>query len=211
MVSRLAVYLRIYDSDSVNTGLNSRLHLEDFYSKYCGMVTSSSNTNCFSGFPNVSALPDNIDDTRIIDNTEALTDFLIYDRKIHSEERERYWTLMLSYKDVICAVSKRQGCVQGIGCIQPVVTGYRIAPLYADSAAIANVVFKKLCDATNFNNKPSQVTIDSVNPNEEAKTIFERCGLKLTSTSLLRMYSKKEIPLKWNNVFALSNTDLSVV
>ena len=222
MLTAVTEYLHLIDGDT-NVALDSVPHLTGLYSKF-GFTVSSFEILQFTGHPKLDSLPDSAPNVTFSAKEPCvrhLGDIQNYDSRIHPCERTTYWTAVASYPEVTCVVAKQDGAVVGFGCIQPVVTGYRVAPLYADTVAVAKCLFKKLCiiddlgteghpGNTTFHPSPL-VVVDSFSYNKSVRFFSEECLLAVQPNSLVRMYSKQDIGLPWPRLYSSANTDVHIV
>jgi hypothetical protein len=94
--------------------------------------------------------------------------------------------------------------VNGYGVIRPSQNGWRIGPLFADSAAVAGSLLEALCGSVNAGD---DIFMDVPGCNEAACALAEARGVeKLFQTA--RMYRGVMPALNWNGVFGVSSVEL---
>ena len=103
-------------------------------------------------------------------------------------------------------LARQQGKVVGFGAIQKVITGYRVAPLYADKANVAKLIFRKLCESQS-DVAEAGLVMDTMGPNPDAAALATSSVLS-EYYRLRRQYTQTDLPLDLSRVFGLSSTDL---
>ncbi|XP_067649190.1 uncharacterized protein [Haliotis asinina] len=138
----------------------------------------------------------------------TFTELKAYDETICESEREyffRNWIIMHA-KYVLIARS-RAGRVVGYGCLRTTEYCNEIAPLYADSDAIAWALLKELLQ---YLDPKEAVQMHIV---AENKTMMKNIGqAPLTNVvTLHKMYTKVQVPQKLEQLYSLTVVGLCVV
>jgi ribosomal protein S18 acetylase RimI-like enzyme len=127
-----------------------------------------------------------------------------YDRRVFPARREaflRCWTTLptskaLAYLD--------HDTLAGYGVIRQCRQGYKIGPLFADNAEIAEALFTSL---THYADEGSQVYLDVPEVNPAALVLVERHGMnKVFETA--RMYTQTQPDLALDRLFGVTTFEL---
>ncbi len=127
-----------------------------------------------------------------------------YDRICFGEEREAFLDSWIKQPGTICAATMKGETLTGYGVIRPCHVGYKIGPLFADSADSAHAIFNDLCLQVP-NDQP--VFLDVPETNKEALAIVEKYNMtKQFETA--RMYSGGEPKFDLGRVFGITTFEL---
>jgi GNAT superfamily N-acetyltransferase len=133
-----------------------------------------------------------------------LAKVLEYDRRHHPAARAAFLDQWVRIPGSHGFVSVTDARVNGYGVIRPSQNGWRIGPLFADSAAVAGSLLEALCGSVNAGD---DIFMDVPGCNEAACALAEARGVeKLFQTA--RMYRGVMPALNWNGVFGVSSVEL---
>jgi len=180
-------------------GLDGVMPMVPYYEK-SGFVTHHINTR-----HRIKAAPCALAPTIKRISSLPLAKILEYDRKHHPAARTAYLDGWVRIPGSHGFVSVTDGKVNGYGVVRPSADGWRIGPLFADDANVAENLLDALVGCVPAND---DVFIDVPGCNGVACEIAARRGVeKLFETA--RMYYKGMIPaLNWNGVFGLTSLEL---
>ena len=100
-------------------------------------------------------------------------------------------------------VLKRDTKIAGLGTVRKCQSGYKIGPLFADDAAIADQLFQALVATVGG----GQVFLDIPEPNDQAKQLCARYRLEpVFETARMYFGGMPELPL--NNIFGITTFEL---
>jgi len=134
--------------------------------------------------------PRQIDETGMVLHTEVpLGDLVRYDAEISGLVRPRMVQVVYSQPGTCTLVVRQGGVVTGVGSIRPSRQGFRIGPLFADDAAIAQRLLDVLCSRAGTG---QAVTIDVPDANPAALAVATSRGFVATARAV-RM-SRGRIP-----------------
>ena len=145
------------------------------------------------------------DDPRIVRVEQvSFHDLCAYDRTVFPAPREaflRSWTAMPGAKAVACL---DDGAVAGYGVIRPCRRGYKIGPLFADSAEFAQALFKSL--ATHVE-PGAAIYLDVAETNPAALELAQRHGMTRVFETA-RMYTGDAPPIATERLFGITTFEL---
>ena len=96
------------------------------------------------------------------------------------------------------------GGLQGYGVLRPCRNGFKIGPLFADDAEIAERLFQALCGRSGAE---SAVYLDIPEVNPEALGLAERHGMKKVFATA-RMYTDEPPQIDIRRVFGITSFEL---
>lgn len=155
----------------------------------------------FAGTP-ATPMPDDPRLQFVRVDTEA--DVERYDRLHFPASRSRFLSHWLDAREGRRAIVMiEDGAVRGYGVIRPAVTGYKIGPLFADTPAIAELLFEALA----AQNHGEAVVLDCPEPNTAAVALAERHGLApVFETARMYRGAAPELPL--DRIFGITSFEL---
>ena len=133
----------------------------------------------------------------------SFSDLLAYDRQMFPADREnflRHWVVQPEGA-ALCAL--HDGCMAGYGVIRACHTGYKIAPLFADSPEIADNLFKALSSKAAGN----PIFLDIPMPNSAALLLAKRHNMKPVFETG-RIYSSTPPKLPLDRIFGVTSFEL---
>ncbi|MEN6516804.1 MAG: GNAT family N-acetyltransferase [Methanospirillum sp.] len=132
---------------------------------------------------------------------EAVAD---YDRPFFPGPREAFLRAFLSQPDAIgYAVASGEGDLAGYGLARPCRTGYKVGPLFADTPAVAERLFRALSAAV-----PGEpVFLDVPEPNGDAVALAARHGMREVFGTA-RMYSRSVPALPLDRIYGITTFEL---
>jgi hypothetical protein len=130
-----------------------------------------------------------------------------FDRAFFPAPRARFLAAWLTAPDHVARALAENGAITGYGVLRPCREGAKIGPLFADSEADADLLFRALAAAA----PPGPVFLDPPEPNAAARRLAERHGLA-PSFETARMYRvphrsrAPELPLR--RIFGITSFEL---
>jgi predicted N-acetyltransferase YhbS len=138
---------------------------------------------------------------------EHLSSVLALDKRAFGTQRNQFlidWCLLGKTDDRHSFVAFEANEIVGFATIRKCVTGYKIAPLFSQSAASAACLFNTMIKTIGPGH---QVTIDVPMINKQAKVIAERAGLH-PAFETARMVRGSKPQIDWNQVFGITSFEL---
>ena len=138
---------------------------------------------------------------------EHLSSILALDKRAFGKSRNQFlidWCLHGKSFDRRSFVAFEAGKITGFATIRKCVTGYKIGPLFSQSAASAACLFNTMIKTIGPGH---QVTIDVPMNNHQAKVIAERAGL-YPAFETARMVRGSKPRIYWNQVFGITSFEL---
>lgn len=126
-----------------------------------------------------------------------------YDRACYPADRPEFVTRWVGAADHTAYACVRDGAVRGYGVIRPARDGYRIGPLFADTAEAAAALLDAL--ATSAADAP--VMLDIPEPNQPAVSLAKSRGL-VEVFETARMYTGPVRPVSGQKIFAATSLEL---
>lgn len=99
---------------------------------------------------------------------------------------------------------KEGGVLLGMGCVRPCREGYKVGPLNADSAEIAEALFDALCERLP---EGAKIYLDVPEPNRAALDIATRRGMQ-PAFETARMYAGGRAELPLQHIFGITSFEL---
>jgi GNAT superfamily N-acetyltransferase len=185
-------------------GLDGVVAQQDNYRK-SGFALSGRNIR-HTGVPNRSAVAQKDCEIRPVeaDDLDMLAD---YDRAHFSADRSGFlqqWVLPGGSVRRKSLLALSGGSVAGYGTIRACRTGYKIGPLFADHADIAETLFASLAGSVAAN---SEVSLDTPEGNVAAVAMAHRAGL-VPAFETARMYRGKDPNLPLEQIFGITTFEL---
>ena len=126
-----------------------------------------------------------------------------YDNQCFPVSRPQFLKYWISEPESLTLGFLKNGKLLGYGMIRKCITGYKIAPLFADNKIIAEDIFVKLNNfAIGFS-----IFLDIPEINKEAFELVNRYKMK-SMFETARMYTKKQPVINLNKVFGVTSFEL---
>ncbi len=147
-------------------------------------------------------------DARNITRLSALTDGVRdYDRQLFPAPRDTFLHGWLDAPTHISRVFRENGRIRGYATLRRCLTGYKVGPLFADDADIAQALLASLLETLPADQMDSEVFIDMPNPNARAMTLARQLGLtKVFETG--RMYSSHAPDIDLGRIYGITTFEL---
>jgi len=190
--------------DGRKVGLDGVVAQQDNYRK-SGFVLAGRNIR-HTGVPLRAADPGGGCEIRSVRSSdiEALT---AYDRSHFPADRSAFvadWTLPPDGVRRESRLAVKDGNVAGYGTIRTCRAGYKIGPLFADDAEIAEALFASLVDTMP---EDAEVSLDTPEDNEAAVSLAARAGLSPVFETA-RMYRGADPHLPLHRIFGVTSFEL---
>ena len=133
-----------------------------------------------------------------------LRQLFAYDDSVFPAKRHdflKYWIGQAGTKGYIYTTG---GNIAGYGVIRPCFKGYKIGPLFADDAAIAENIFDALLGSVN---KGEEVFFDVPEPNQASLKLAEKNGMKIVFETI-RIYLPEAPAVPIEKVFGITSFEL---
>ncbi|MES0824679.1 GNAT family N-acetyltransferase [Ruegeria sp. SCP11] len=143
--------------------------------------------------------------------TEALTtvsdELQAYDRQLFPTPRDTFLQGWISAPTHVSRVYSEDGQIKGYATLRPCKNGYKIGPLFADRADIAETLLASLLETLPEDQSAQEVFIDMPQPNQAAFDLAAKLGLeKVFETA--RMYSSHQPDIDLNRIFGVTTFEL---
>ncbi|MEM0965559.1 MAG: GNAT family N-acetyltransferase [Verrucomicrobiota bacterium] len=178
-------------------GMDGVPAMESFYGRG-GFVTNHYNVRMSGKAASATPNP-NIKDLALISWDEILK----LDQQGFSTNREtllRYW---IDLPESFSFGYQSEGKLEGFGVIRPASDGFRIGPLFAETANIAEKLLLSLCGAVSG----ERVYVDMPDINPEAIPMAKRLGMNEVSRCA-RMYAGPPPDIPYDKTFAVASLEL---
>ncbi len=130
-----------------------------------------------------------------------------YDRQLFPAARDAFLQSWLSAYSHISRVYTENGQIRGYATLRPCKTGYKVGPLFADDAAIAQALLASLLAAIPVDHRDHDVFVDMPQPNDAAIAMAQQLELKKVFETA-RMYSDHEPDIDLSRVFGVTTFEL---
>jgi ribosomal protein S18 acetylase RimI-like enzyme len=179
-------------------GLDGVVAQQDNYRR-SGFVLAHRNVR-YGGAPRVDAATD----ARIVPVVEDLiSPVLSYDTAFFPADREAFLRCWLRPERRTALALVEDGSVRGYGVIRACRDGFKIGPLFAESAGAADLLFRALAAEA----KGSTVFLDVPEPNRAAVDLASRYGLA-PAFETARMYRGPAPSLPLDRIFGITTFEL---
>lgn len=136
-------------------------------------------------------------------STVPWAEVIAYDTRHFPASRERFLRCWLSQPGTAGLAIHNNTKLQGYGAIRPCRVGYKIGPLFADTADVAETLFRSLAARA----EGAPVYLDVPEPNAAAVALAERHGMsKVFATA--RMYNRAAPELPLDEIFGITSFEL---
>ncbi|MFA7230488.1 MAG: GNAT family N-acetyltransferase [Victivallaceae bacterium] len=141
----------------------------------------------------------------LVDAKQIPFDLLLaYDRRCFPAERKSFLSLWLGQPEAAALAMVEQKKLSGFGIIRKCRSGYKIGPLFADSAEIAEQLLTGL--AAHIPSK-DYFYLDVPDANPAALRLVEKHGMKAVFRTA-RMYNRECPAIALNNIFGITTFEL---
>lgn len=133
-----------------------------------------------------------------------LSEILNYDQQFFPANRAAfitYWLMMPNAKAWVYYEGEK---IKGYGVIRQCHNGYKIAPLFADNFAIADILLQKLCTSVPPH---TEIFIDIPEVNPAAKQLVEKYQMQAVFETA-RMYIGKEPDISVNRTYSVTSFEV---
>ena len=132
-----------------------------------------------------------------------LSDLSDYDSTLFPATRSTFLDAWIRQPGTTALGVLRRGALAGYGVVRPCRVGYKIGPLFAEDAALAEMLLQRLLAAI----PNSVVYLDVPEPNMAAMGLAHRFGMKPVFETA-RMYRGKQPAINLNKVFGVTTLEL---
>lgn len=130
-----------------------------------------------------------------------------YDKAMFPAPRDAFLQSWLSAAGHVSRAYTEDGQIKGYATLRPCMTGYKVGPLFADDAGIAQALLASLLSAVPPEHGAQEVFIDMPQPNAAAFDLAKRLGLaKVFETA--RMYSDHVPDIDLTRVYGVTTFEL---
>ena len=137
-------------------------------------------------------------------STLPVETIVAYDRLLFPANRTAFVNAWLNQTDSRALGIMQNGKLAGYGIIRPCRTGYKIGPLFADNAELAEALFLALKSSI----QPSEsFYLDTPERNKTAVSLAKRHGMTVVFETA-RMYTKQEPDIPLERVFGVTTFEL---
>ncbi|WP_299799801.1 hypothetical protein [uncultured Ruegeria sp.] len=144
---------------------------------------------------------------QIIQLVSLSDDLRAYDRKLFPAARDLFLQSWLDADSHVSKVYSERGQIKGYATLRPCQPGYKIGPLFADSADIARALIAAVLDTIPDDHKEHEVFVDMPQPNASAFALADELGLeKVFETA--RMYSHHQPDIDLDRIFGVTTFEL---
>jgi len=136
--------------------------------------------------------------------TVPIESVIAYDRSLFPAERTAFVNAWINQTNSHALGIMQDGKLAGYGIIRPCRTGYKIGPLFANDAALAEALFLALKSSI----RPSDsFYLDTPERNKTAVSLAERHGMTVVFETA-RMYTKQEPDIPLERIFGVTTFEL---
>lgn len=128
----------------------------------------------------------------------------IYSQPFFPEDRSAFNKAWINQTGATAFGVIQQGKLSGYGVIRPCVEGYKIAPLFADSTELAELLFQALSSTVGASDK---IYLDLPEVNQAAVALAELHGMEVVFETA-RMYTKKMPEMPLARIFGLTSFEV---
>jgi GNAT superfamily N-acetyltransferase len=182
--------------DGCNVGLDAVVEQERTYTR-SGFSTHYRSTR-YEGMGGGSR-PEGVVRLESVDFAEVAA----YDRQCFPGERESFMRAWLEAPGARGFGILKDGKLAGFGVIRPCAMGYKIGPLFADDAGIAEDLYRALAASV----PGERFYLDVIEPNQAAVALARKYELKEVFTTV-RMYTGGEPAMDADKVFGVTSFEL---
>jgi ribosomal protein S18 acetylase RimI-like enzyme len=144
-------------------------------------------------------------DARLVPlSSVPIAEAIAYDRAFFPEERSAFLRCWIAQRNAKALAVIRDGRIAGYGVIRAARTGWKVGPLFADDAGLAEALFHGLSMRVPAG---AQVFLDVPEPNAAAITLAERHGMSVVFETA-RMYTGPFPKLPLDRLFGVTTFEL---
>lgn len=132
------------------------------------------------------------------------SDLLKYDNKLFPVPRPKFLKNWIKQPESLALGALDRKKLTGYGMVRKCVKGYKIGPLFADNAAVAEKLFQSL---SSFVGKGIPIYLDIPELNPQASNLVKSHDMKY-SFETARMYTKEPPKLPLNKIFGVTTFEL---
>jgi ribosomal protein S18 acetylase RimI-like enzyme len=144
-------------------------------------------------------------DSRIVPlSSLPFAEVAAYDRAMFGAPREAFLRCWIAQPAAKALAVVRDGRIAGYGVIRPARQGYKVAPLFADDADLAEALFNAL---GMYVAEEAEMFLDVPEPNPAAIALAERHGLSIVFETA-RMYAGPAPAIPLERVFGVTSFEL---
>lgn len=137
-------------------------------------------------------------------STVPFEQLVAYDNKLFPASRTPFLTLWFKQPESLALGFVEKGKLKGYGMVRKCRTGYKVGPLFADNAKVAEILFTQL---KAFVNPKSAIYLDVPEKNKAAVALAKRHKMK-PMFETARMYTKEPPKIDLNKVFGVTTFEL---
>lgn len=126
-----------------------------------------------------------------------------YDQKYFPGFREPFLREWISQPQVIALGYLNNGSFEGYGVARRCFSGYKIGPLFAETPAIAHILFEAFINAID----EGPIFLDCPEPNHEALNLVNSYKMDI-QFEVIRMYRNGNPKLNLNNIYGITTFEL---
>lgn len=179
------------------TGIDGVLNNVSKYQQI-GYEPAHKNTRYELTAPLTSSIPEQVVDLK----TVSFAQLESFDRHYFPAKRSNFLYGWITQPESYALGYINQG-LRGYGVIRKCVKGYKIGPLFATSAAIAQVLFEALCSKV----KMGPIYLDVPEPNENAQMLAKHYQMNPTF-EVIRMYRNGSPQIDIQGVYGITSYEL---
>jgi ribosomal protein S18 acetylase RimI-like enzyme len=132
-----------------------------------------------------------------------LDDIFAYDRQLFPANRMDFLKLWVQQPESLALAYAKNNKLMGYGMVRKCRTGYKVGPLFADTATIADELFQQLRGFAGNNT----IYFDVPEVNKEAVRLAEKYNMKPIFETA-RMYTKQAPDISLDNIFGVTTFEL---
>ncbi|OGD10046.1 GNAT family N-acetyltransferase [Candidatus Amesbacteria bacterium RIFOXYB1_FULL_44_23] len=142
---------------------------------------------------------------KIVTISESIfADVADYDKDVFPVSRESFLSTWFKQPESLAVAYVERGKVSGYGMVRKCINGFKVGPLFADSAKIAEILFQSLRSHVGKGNK---VFIDVPEVNKQAVSMMKKYHLKPIFKTA-RMYTKELPKVDLNKTFGVTTLEI---
>ena len=189
-----------------NIGLDGVVEQQDNYRK-SGFSFAYNNNRFSAKISEIVPKLGQVIGNGIIQLGGTTTELKAYDNEMFPTQRDAFLQSWLSAAGHVSRAYTEDGQIKGYATLRPCVAGYKVGPLFADDAGIAQALLASLLSAIPAEHGTQEVFIDIPQPNAAAMALAKRLGLaKVFETA--RMYSNHPPDIDLGRVFGVTTFEL---
>lgn len=189
--------------EGVNAGLDGVVRQQPHYVKLWGCALAHRNVR-YELAAGTAVRPQPETGLKMVPLTELPFEMLAnYDRQVLSFERDAFLQCWITRQGTVAIGAMNDGALVGYGVIRPCRNGYKLAPLFADTADVSAALFSQL--ARHAADGPVYLDIPQVN--QAALSLVERHQMTPVFETA-RMYTKRNPNLPLHRIYGITSFEL---